>query len=215
MKLSATNLWFTSDTHYMHSNMVRGVTNWRNSDGQVPIEQVRDFDTLEEMNSTMIKNINNCVEPSDWLVHLGDWSFGGYDRILEFRSMIKCKNIVLILGNHDHHIERDNGTLRKHFRQVSHYDELSVTDANGDKSKFILCHYPIISWNGMHHGTYMLHGHQHLKGNSRFGEGRRMDIGICGSPEFRPYHIEEVISQLEMRTKNSPINEHHTSQNGI
>ena len=39
----------------------------------------------------------------------------------------------------------------------------------------------------------MLHGHQHLKGDVRFGEGRRMDVGMCGSPEFRPYHIDEVL----------------------
>jgi hypothetical protein len=24
-----------------------------------------------------------------------------------------------------------------------------------------------------------------------------MDVGICGSPEFRPYHIEEIIQELD------------------
>ena len=60
----------------------------------------------------------------------------------------------------------------------------------------------------MHHGNYMIHGHQHLRGDERFGNGRRMDIGMCGSDEFRPYHIEEIIAQLEMKKSN-------TTQNGI
>jgi calcineurin-like phosphoesterase family protein len=199
MKINSSNLWFTSDTHYMHNNLVRGVTNWRNAEGEVPFDAVRDFDTLEEMNSLMIENINDRVQKKDWLVHLGDWSFGGYERVEEFRSLINCQNIVLILGNHDHHIERDRGPLRKMFTHVAHYEELTVTNSNNDKQKFILCHYPIVSWNGMHHGTYMIHGHQHLKGDARFGNGKRMDVGMCGSEEFRPYHIEEIIAQLEMK----------------
>jgi hypothetical protein len=38
-----------------------------------------------------------------------------------------------------------------------------------------------------------------LKGDARFGEGRRMDVGMCGSPEFRPYHIDEVLELLSGR----------------
>jgi hypothetical protein len=54
----------------------------------------------------------------------------------------------------------------------------------------------------------MLHGHQHLKGDDRFGiyrheKGfeyqRRMDIGLCGSPDFRPYHINEIYSIMSKR----------------
>jgi hypothetical protein len=51
----------------------------------------------------------------------------------------------------------------------------------------------------MPRGAFMIHGHQHLKGDSRFGEGRRMDVGMCGSPEFRPYHIDEVLELLSGR----------------
>lgn len=203
MKLTSNNIWFTSDTHYSHSNIVRGVTNWRDKDGEIPIEQVRNFETVEAMNDIMVNNINELVDSKDWLIHLGDWSFGGYDRIKEFRDRINCKNIVLILGNHDHHIERDKsgGPLRKLFSHVAHYEELQVSRKDSEKSKFILCHYPIVSWNGMHHGTYMLHGHQHLKGENRFGNGRRLDIGICGTEDFgfRPYNIEEIHLLLDRR----------------
>jgi hypothetical protein len=54
----------------------------------------------------------------------------------------------------------------------------------------------------MHHGAYMLHGHQHLKGDAIFGQGRRMDVGLCGTEStigFRPYHLEEIITLLKNR----------------
>jgi calcineurin-like phosphoesterase family protein len=213
MKLTTNNIWFTSDSHYGHSNLVRGVTNWRDIDGNVPIDQVRNFDTVEEMNELMVYNINSFVDAKDWLIHLGDWSFGGYERIKEFRDQINCQNIVLILGNHDHHIERDKGPLRKMFSHVAHYEELRVSRKDTEKEKFVLCHYPIISWNGMHHGTYMLHGHQHLKGLDRFGNGRRMDVGLCGTEGefgFRPYHMDEILFFLQGRKSNPHHYREHT-----
>jgi calcineurin-like phosphoesterase family protein len=196
MKLETQNLWFTSDTHYSHNNICRGISNWITND-ESNIEMTRDFETLEQMNDTIVNNINHSVGENDWLVHLGDWSFGGFDRIQEFREKINCKNIVLILGNHDHHIQSNKGQIRKLFTHVANYEELRVTQKNKPSTTLVLCHYPIISWNGQHHGTRMLHGHQHLKGDRRITQVDRMDVGICGSPEFRPYHIEEIIQELD------------------
>ena len=67
----------------------------------------RKFDSLQDMNQRLVDNINNMVGEDDILIHLGDWSFGGFDKIEEFRSQINCKNIHLTFGNHDHHIERN------------------------------------------------------------------------------------------------------------
>ncbi len=72
-------VWITSDTHYSHTNICRGVTNWRMSDGSIPITQTRDFDTIEKMNSRIVDNINEVVGQDDVLIHLGDWSFGGFE----------------------------------------------------------------------------------------------------------------------------------------
>ena len=167
MKLQANNLWFTSDTHYSHNNICRGVSNWlTNPDAN--IEMTRDFLSIEEMDSALVNNINDSVDENDWLIHLGDWSFGGFEKIQEFRDRINCKNIVLIIGNHDHHIQKDKEKIRKIFTHVTHYEELKITRNNQPSYQFVICHYPIISWNGMHNGVKMLHGHQHLKGDDRF-----------------------------------------------
>lgn len=196
MKLQSNNIWFTSDSHYGHKNIVSGVTSWRNEDGEIPLDAVRNFPDIETMNDLMVSNINRNVEENDYLIHLGDWSFGGIEKVTEFRERINCKNIVLMLGNHDHHIQKEKH-LQKLFTHVTHYEELKVTKKH-DSHKFILCHYPIISWNNQRNGAYMLHGHQHLKGDSRFcdRQEKRMDIGLCGSPEFRPYHIDEIVTTL-------------------
>jgi calcineurin-like phosphoesterase family protein len=103
------------------------------------------------------------------------------------------------MGNHDHHIQKNTNDVRRLFSHVSNYEELRISRGES-KSEIILCHYPIISWNGMYRGSIMLHGHQHLKGDSRFAKGqRRMDVGICGSEDigFRPYHIEEIFTLIE------------------
>ena len=208
MKLTNKNVWTTSDTHYDHTNLCKGSTRW---DISTPkgLAAVRDFESLKIMNETLVKNINDNVLKNDWLIHLGDWSFGGFEKIEEFREQINCDNIILILGNHDHHIQRNIENVRSLFTRVDRMMDLFVTNDKKKENQFVLCHYPIISWQSMRRGTYMIHGHQHLKGDSRFGQGKRMDVGICGSPEFRPYHIDEVVNLLKDRVSTEPSIDHH------
>jgi predicted phosphodiesterase len=59
------------------------------------------------MNQALVDGINKNVKFNDVLIHLGDWSFGGIDKIWEFRKQINCQNIYHVYGNHDHHISRN------------------------------------------------------------------------------------------------------------
>jgi len=202
-----TNVYVTSDTHFSHKNICRGVTNWRLPNGEIPVEQTRDFTTIEKMNTAIVNNINEVVGQDDILIHLGDWSFGGYEQIREFWDRLVCKNIHLILGNHDHHIDRNRDGSQGLFQSVSHYNTVEIGDY-----KFQLMHYPISSWDGLNKGVMHLHGHCHLSPNKRFGVGKRMDVGMDGHPEFRPYNlIREVVPLLKKRPIKSEIGEdHHT-----
>ena len=185
-------VWITSDTHYAHKNICRGVTKWRTSDGSIPIEQTRDFDTIEKMNSAIVNNINEVVGQDDVLIHLGDWSFGGFENIQEFHDRLICKNIHLILGNHDHHIDRNRGEVKNLFKTVSWFDQFEY---QGETIE--CCHYPISSWNGLRKGRIYLHGHCHLPFNKKISNGRRMDVGMDGSLEFAPYDLKDVINALK------------------
>ena len=200
------NVWITSDTHYSHKNICRGVTAWRTQEGEIPVSQTRDFSTIEKMNATIVNNINEVVGQDDILIHLGDWSFGGYDQIREFWDRLICKNIHLVLGNHDHHIENNRDGAQGLFKSVSHYNTLEL-----GQFKFRLMHYPISSWDGLNKGVMHLHGHCHLPAHMRFGKGQRMDVGMDGHPEFRPYNVyREVVPLLRHRDKLSEIqNDHH------
>ena len=203
------DVWIFSDPHYNHTNICRGTTKWRLPDGSLPIKQTRDFPNLEKMNSAIVDNINQVVKQGDILICLGDWSFGGFESIKEFWDRIICKNIHLILGNHDHHIENNREDCQDLFLSVSHYNTLVIGE-----HKFQLMHYPISSWDGLNKGFMHLHGHCHLPTHMRFGKGQRMDVGVDGHPEFRPYHIiREVVPMLKKRPIMSEMDgDHHTDE---
>lgn len=186
-------IWITSDSHYAHLNICRGVTKWRTEAGEIPVEQTRDFSSLEKMNDAIVRNINKCVGQDDVLVHLGDWSFGGFENIAAFRYRIVCQEIHLVLGNHDHHIERNREGCQDLFTTVNHYLRLIHQGRTIE-----LLHYPISSWNGLRKGRIHLHGHCHLPHHLKISNGRRMDVGMDGHPEFRPYDLfRECIVPLE------------------
>ena len=186
IKLEPTQqLYFTSDTHYMHKNICRGTTSWGNAD-----DFTRDFDTLDQMNDRIVNGINSAVGQDDILFHLGDWSFNGFERIAEFRNRINCRNIHLILGNHDHHIDRDREGIRGLFASVNQYLELEVKGHDWEQN-YVLMHYPIVSWNKMNDGVIHLHGHVHLPANSRIGKGKTMDVGVDGNG-LNPLHTSDI-----------------------
>ena len=201
-------VWIISDTHFGHKNICRGVTAWRLPDGSVPISQTRDFDSIGEMNEMIVNNINSVVGQDDVLIHLGDWSFGGFENIKIFRDRIVCKEIHLILGNHDEHIEKNRDGIQELFTSVNHYTKLMYKFET-----LVLMHYPIDSWDGLNKGHIHLHGHCHLPQQKVFGKGRRMDVGIDGNMFFMPYDLDNVIKIVKMREIRSNMDgDHHTDE---
>jgi len=196
------NLFFTSDTHFSHSNICSATTKWKDAG-----DTVRQFSSLEEMNRTLVNNINKVVGQDDILFHLGDWSFGGFEQIELFRSQILCKNIHIVLGNHDHHIERDKDGIRSLFSSVHHFIphllvKREIPGSNGKMERFDFClfHYPIASWINMNQGIIHLHGHVHLPKHLKLGQGRSLDAGVDGN-DLMPYSLDGAIRLV----KNQPI----------
>ena len=187
-------LWITSDTHYWHKNICLGSSVWQDKSG------CRDFDNPSEMSAALVSSINKYVMQEDTLIHLGDWSFGGQENILNFFNRLNCKNIHLVPGNHDQHIKKprqlSNGQMTNELFTV--LPELHNITLN--KQKFILSHYPIDEWEDMDRGSIMLHGHCHGQINDCETNTiyKRMDIGIDWK-EFRPYSIDEIIKIMNKR----------------
>lgn len=224
------SIWFSSDWHYGHGNIVKGVSTWDNKSA------CRDFNTLEEHNETLIENINRVVKKDDIIYMAGDVAFGGKQNIYELWKRLNCKNIHLTLGNHDHHI-RKNATLIDdkggEIKVQSLF--LSVNDIITKKivnEKFVICHYAMRTWENGHHGAIMLFGHSHgslpqyevslrttihdmnpqdiVKVTDQIYKFKTMDIGVDTHPEFRPYHIDEIRGLMANRV---PLRVDHHDDN--
>ena len=189
------NIWFVSDTHFMHKNLCLGVSEWDDKE-----QSCRNFQTLEEMNELIVSNINKYVKEDDILYHLGDWSFGGIENIWKFRKLINCKNIYLVPGNHDHHIKSNKilpNCIIRNFNLNSKdvFTEVlpELTKITIDKKEVILCHFPLEEWENMDRGSIHLHGHSHhTKDYTDLNMyTKRMDVGMDWE-EFRPYSWEEI-----------------------
>lgn len=216
------NIFFTSDTHYNHKNIVRGTTEWTVFEKGSSHQRTRDFETLQEHNAALVKSINGMVGKDDTLYHLGDWSFGGFDSIMEFRKQLKCQNIHLIYGNHDHHIENNKGGIQGAFKSVGHYKEVRVGTHH-----FILSHFAMRVWNKSHKGSIMLYGHSHGTldeytpaianptwiGDEYFIKNyRTMDVGV-DTNNLYPYHLDEIVDIMTKKDVLLEVDHHNISTN--
>jgi len=152
-------IWFTSDTHYGHANIIKYCN--------------RPFKDVEEMNQALITNYNSVVRPEDTVYHLGDFAFMPVDKVLSILSRLNG-NKFLMFGNHDKVIRGAVGAFKPKFHTISDYMEINV-----DGTKIVMCHYPMLTWNGSGRGSIMLHGHAH--GNTNYGhlkDAKILDVGV-------------------------------------
>ena len=120
----------------------------------------------------------------------------------------------MVLGNHDHHIANNKDGVQSLFSSVNNYVFLDVrvpiNKNHNDRHAFVLCHFPIASWDSMNTGVLHLHGHTHLPPHLRIAAGRAMDIGMDGNG-LEPIEYTEVVNLLKDRPirKLSLPTDHH------
>jgi len=194
IKLDHQNVWFTSDLHFCHANVIK-------YDG-------RPFNDVDEMNEQLILNWNSVVGEKDVVFYLGDLSFdrsgGNTQRIVNELN----GKIHYILGNHDD--ERDIRKLGR-FETISDYVNLSINDLDNPRKKqgIMMMHYPILSWDKAHHGDWHLHGHCHqslVTQNPEYYKRKVLDMG-CNGWEYRPVSYAEI--KAIMATKEVASVDHH------
>ncbi len=130
----------------------------------------RGFSSAEEMNAYMIEKWNAKVRWNDEVVILGDLSWGNAEQTQKLLETLNG-HLCLVEGNHDH-FGKAKGFSTERFKWVRPYTELK-----DDGRKVILCHYPILCYNGQykfdaegHPRTYMLYGHVHDTDDQRLIE---------------------------------------------
>lgn len=185
----------------------------------------RGFGSVEEMNEYMIAKWNGKVRQNDEVVVIGDLSWGNAD---ETNAVLRRLNgtLYLILGNHDQILSNQKIDTRS-IKWMKHYEELS-----DNKRKVILCHYPILFYNGQYRldqdgnpKTYMLHGHVHDSMDQRLverfqemtrntvtlnrqGEEQRIPSNLincfCKYSDYEPLSLDEWI-ELDRRRRSDPV----------
>jgi calcineurin-like phosphoesterase family protein len=189
------NTFFTSDTHFGHRLMLA-------DSRRCP----RPWHSIEAMNEDLIHNWNWMVGDNDHIYHLGDFSFMNAGKTVEILKRLQGF-IHLIRGNHD----RMSKPVLEYFESVDDIKEIRVAG-----QKIVMCHYAMMTWNKMHEGSWMLHGHSH--GALQPDEyKKRFDVGIdsvvsSGLAEtYRPVHFEDIRDGIMTFKKEFiPVDHHGT-----
>lgn len=174
------HLFFTSDTHFYHKNILKYCN--------------RPFDSLEEMNEQLISNWNSVVSKDSTIFHLGDFAFCGITKLREIASRLNG-NIVLIKGNHDFQFKTKQ--LEEVFGEVFQQLYISI-----DNVKIYLNHFPYLCFHGMYDNEkcVQLHGHVHSSLNSDSLENKRYlsqktsnqyDVGVDNN-DYKPISWNKI-----------------------
>lgn len=180
-------IWFTSDNHFGHANIIQ--------------YSKRPFSSVEEMDAEMISRWNIMVRDDDIVYHLGDFTLGNFDVARKYFSQLK--GFIHILGNPWHH---DSRWLNTANMLVSNGDQpikvlppMVVLEFNGYSDTnypqvLVLCHYPIGEWDRKHYGAWHLHGHSHGRYAHKAND-LAFDIGVdCN--QFFPINLDGVARQM-------------------
>lgn len=166
-------VWFTSDTHFGDSRILR-------------IDK-RPFPDLATHDTALIAAWNAVVGPEDDVWHLGDFALGpsGSSIAEILGSLSGTKH--LIVGNND-----GAGTLQAPgWASIAHYAEITV-----DARRLVLCHYAFRTWNGIGRGAINLHGHSHNKLKSI---PRQYDVGVDAQGPA-PVSLAQILVSRRRRT---------------
>lgn len=194
--------FFTSDTHFWHKNVIGYCK--RPVPG-IPEEELvsgKMNHGISLMNEWLIERWNEKVKKDDEVWHLGDFAFCGKGKAIAILERLNGHK-HLVLGNHDYGLA-NKVDVNVFFESIQHYKRLMVHDKEilegGVEKQFhqpiILCHFPILSWDGMHHGSWHLHGHCH--GSLPDNRSMRIDVGV-DPMGYYPVSFEQIKEIMSKR----------------
>lgn len=193
-KFPESGVFFTSDTHFGHKNILDFCH--------------RPFSCIEEHDEVLIANWNSVVGPDDTVFHLGDFAFGGYPF---WEKIVKQLNghIILIKGNH----EWKNWTAG--IETLFDYSTQQMRILIGNRTVY-LNHFPFLCFahdnieiykeNNL---TYALSGHTHIRKNDTGTDAiyaslykpTQYDVGVDLN-NYTPISWREVDAKIKFQIKN-------------
>jgi len=165
--------FFISDLHLNHRKLVEP--------NAITGERYRPFETIEEMNETIINNINSVVTDKDKLYILGDVVF---QKASSEHLLARIKgNKRLVLGNHDE--MGQNSYYLKYFHEITvwkHFDHLG----------FVCSHIPMHPSQFRGEAILNLHGHVH---KDSLNDLRYMNVCV-EKTGYAPVHLDTIIDTV-------------------
>lgn len=161
-------IFVISDTHFGHENIL----GFKREDGSL----LRKFDSIQDMDETIVQNWNSIVNDNDIVYHLGDVYFGqGYQVLSRLKGRKR-----LILGNHD---DGKCKHLQKYFQKIlmwRTFPDLNCT----------LSHVPLHE-SSFWKVKYNIHGHIHEKQSPT---PRHINCSVEAT-DYKPINIEDLIKR--------------------
>ncbi|GAF90840.1 unnamed protein product [marine sediment metagenome] len=169
-KYDADKVMFTADTHFGHDNIIKFCD--------------RPYRDANHMDTELVANWNEVVDPDQVVFHLGDFSFKGKRNIPNLLNRLNGE-VVLIQGNHDRPKDLH------HFNSVHDIAEVEV-----EGQRIVMCHYAMTTWNNSFRGAWHIHGHSH--GTLMPNWDRKIcDIGV-DSWGYKPVTFYQLQAELAM-----------------
>lgn len=165
--------YYISDLHLLHENVLRFDN--------------RPFDSITQMQQTIVNNWNDKITNGDTVYILGDVSMRGKkEDLIALVATLKGRK-VLVKGNHDDVSDYRYAQL---FHEIVDYKEIHDS-VDGQNYDLVLCHYPIFSWKKMRRGTILLYGHTHDSAEDQYFQ---KCLAEMNSNECRHTHSRDVVA---------------------
>lgn len=172
MWLHMREMFFISDTHFGHKNIIT----FKKENGEL----IRSFDDLESMHELIIDRWNSIVGDNDIVVHCGDVAFG---RPPFYNCMRRLNgNKILIKGNHD---TLDMLDYAEFFNEIH-----GLRYFNG---KEIACSHAPIHPESLRGFGVNVHGHMHYK---KIDDPRYFNVSV-EQIAYTPISIDEIRERIK------------------
>lgn len=176
------NIWFTSDQHFGHANIIH--------------YSGRPFADSEEMTRELVARHNAVVGEKDEVWHLGDFALD--ERLVPRVLPLLRGRHKLVMGNHDrcHPCHKRSEAAKR--RYLAHGFALVAREVRFPGG-WLLSHLPYVGdsnekkirypeWRPKDDGGWLLHGHVHEAWKTR---GRMINVGV-DQWDYAPVHISTL-----------------------
>ena len=179
--VNQSSIWMTSDWHFGH--------------GREFIWKARGFQSIEEMNNTIVTNHNSVVAPEDDVYVLGDLMLGDSEKGIEWVKKLNGK-LHIIRGNHD--TDRRWKMYQNLLPNVVECQNAIYLKYNG--YHFYLSHYPSLTGNlekeALKQMTLNLYGHTHQMSNFYEDRPYMYHVGV-DSHACYPCRLDDIIGEMK------------------